>query len=145
MDLKFPTNTTDIIDSIRNAIGRPVEFKIISSKIPCPDCAINPVTDTSVDPFCTTCSGVGYLITYSGVVISGHVTWGFSDLPNWIVGGQYVEGDCRVQIKYTPENEDVVNNAKRVIVDGKELTIRKKILRGIPGINRILIDLKQEE
>ncbi len=141
MTITWPSNTVEIIDEIRYAIGRNVTFYVVDSSTPCPVCDIDPVTNTSIDPFCLTCSGVGYLYTYSGVAVSGHVTWAFSELLSWQSGGKQFEGDCRVQVKYTVANLDAVENSKWVEVDGKQMFVIKKTLRGVQPINRILVDL----
>jgi hypothetical protein len=92
-----------------------------------------------------TCSGLGYIYTYSGTTVSGHITWGFSELLAWYTGGQQFDGDCRVQIEYTPEMVTVLDDTKWVIVDGKTMQIKKRIYRGVRPINRILIDLREIE
>lgn len=142
MNITFPSNTTEIIDSIRGAIGRDVYF-YTESKIPCSACDLDPVTDTSLDSFCPVCSGLGYQYTYEESTISGHVIHNPQDMMKWTSGGQLYEGDCRVQIKYTLANDAIVNSATRVNADGDNYTIHKKIYRGVPEINRILLDLKQ--
>jgi len=142
--ITFPSNTKDIIDKIRVAIGRDVQF-YAEVKDTCSGCTLDPITDTSVDSFCQVCDGIGYVITYSGTTISGHVTWGKADQLGWATGGQYLEGDCRVQIEYTGSNITVVDDSKYVTVDGKRMSVRKKILRGAQDLNRILIDLDEEE
>lgn len=143
--ITFPNDTVDIIDQIRNAIGRPIVFQVISSGLVCPTCGVNPFTNTAIDPFCVTCSGVGYIYSYSYVTVTGHVTWGHNDLPNWVTGGQYFTGDCLVQIKFTEDNQSMIEKTKYVYVDNVRMRITSKILRGVPGINRILLDLKQED
>lgn len=145
MDIKFPSDTVEVIDKIRLAIGREVSFITISGKTPCPTCGVNPVTDTAIDPFCPTCSGSGYLYDYETIPVSGHVTWGHNDLPEWVTAGKYFTGDCILQIKYTPEVLEMLDKTLYVIVDNIKTTIRGKILRGVPSINRIILDLKQEE
>ncbi|MEM4134614.1 MAG: hypothetical protein QXV73_05395 [Candidatus Micrarchaeia archaeon] len=143
--ITFPNNTVEIIDQIRNAIGRPVTFQFTVSGVVCPTCGVNPYTDTGVDPFCPTCSGIGYIYLFDYVTITGHVTWGHNDLPNWVTGGQYFTGDCVVQVKYTDYTKDILEKTEYVYVDGMKMRITSKILRGVPGINRILLDLKQED
>jgi len=135
----------ETIDSIRDAIGRVVSFYTVTSSIPCSACGLDPVTDTSVDPFCTVCSGIHWMPQYTVSGIQAHVTWGNADQLNWVTGGQFFEGDCRIQIKHTEDHEDIADNAKYLIVDNKELTIQSKILRGVPTINRILLDLIEKE
>lgn len=140
--ITFPSNTAEIIDSIRGAIGRDVYF-YTEEKIPCSACDLDPVTDTSLNSFCLVCSGLGYTYTYEYTQVSGHVTHNPQDVMKWTAGGQLYEGDCRVQIKFTEEYKTLVEGASYVIVDGDKYDVHKKIYRGVPSINRILIDLKQ--
>lgn len=134
----FP-ETTDTIDAIRNAIGRPVEF-FSEHKVPCSACSIDPITDTSTNSFCPVCSGVGYVVTFSGVAITGHITHRPSETLQWVTGGQLLDAECRVQIKYNADNLSILQNAKFVTVDNKNYDQFKWMLRGVPEINRILID-----
>jgi hypothetical protein len=129
-----------LIDDIRDAIGREVKFMVVGTTTECPICTIDPITNTSTDSFCPICSGVGYLYTYSGVSLSGHITWGGTDQLNWQTGGQLFDGDCRIQIKYTPANVWVVDNTKWIEVDDKGLQILHRTYRGVKELNRILID-----
>lgn len=140
----FPDNTDETIDAIRTAIGRNVIFveKIESL---CPTCTLDPISNTSTNAFCPTCSGVGYIYTTSGYTVMAHITWGGSELPNWQSAGYIFDGDCRIQIKYTPEAVLAIKNSDYIVVDDKRLTVKKKILRGVPNINRILLDLKVQE
>ena len=142
MIFTFPSDTADSIDAIRGAIGRDVTFSIPTISA-CSVCTLDPITNTSTDSFCTTCSGEYWIETYTPVVVSAHVTWGYSEQLGWVTGGQLAEGDCRVQIKYTTVNLNAVDTAKFVTVDGKKLTVIKKILRGVKQLNRILVDLKE--
>jgi len=147
-EIVWPTNTKTIIDNIRGAIGRTVDFYVVASSIACPVCDLDPITNTSTDSFCPVCSGVHWIPVWSSASISGHVTWGKLDIMKWESGGQYFNGDVRVQIEYTPENLTIVDDAEEdgyVIVDGKTMTIRSRILRGVQTINRILIDLIEKE
>lgn len=143
--ITFPSNTTDVIDAIRGAIGRDVFFHVPYSSSPCPVCDINPITNESTNPFCLTCSGIGYIYYYNDVSVSGHINWGHSERLGWVQGGTLFDGDCLVQIKYTPENITVVDTAKWVIVDGKVMTVKDKILRGVKNINRILLNLIERD
>lgn len=142
--ITFPENTEDVIDSIRDAIGRPIEWQTVTLS-GCPNCSLDPTTNESTNSFCTVCSGVYWIPTYTTTIISGHITWGYSEQLGWVTGGQLAEGECRVQIKYTVANLDVIENAEKIFVDGKEMQIDKKTLRGVQNINRILIDLNEKE
>lgn len=142
----WPTDKElEIVDAIRNAIGRETTWYVVASSVPCSGCNLDPITNTSTDSFCTVCEGEYWIPTYSPTIISGHVTWGYSEQLGWVTGGQLDEGECRVQIKYTPENVTVVDTAKWVVVDDKEMTVVKRILRGVQNINRILVDLIEKE
>jgi len=145
MPIMWPSNTKSIIDQIRNVIGRDVTFITVSDAEICPVCGVDPVSGGAIDPYCLTCSGLGYLYTYSGTTVSGHVTWGFSELLAWYTGGQQFDGDCRVQIEYTPEMVTVLDDTKWVIIDNKTMQVKKRIYRGVQPINRILIDLREIE
>lgn len=145
MQIIFPNDTVDTIDSIRDAIGRDVTFRTTISSIACTTCSLDPVTNLSTDPFCVECEGAYWITVFSGIPVKAHITWGHSDETNWVTGGQYFEGDCRIQLKYTDENITIIDNAESVEVDGKTMDIRKRILRGVPEINRILLDLIEKE
>lgn len=145
MRITFPSNTTEIIDQIREAIGRPVTF-VLESGVPCQVCGgIDPNTGFAADPFCPTCSGLGYIPTYTGVQVLAHITWGGVDSRDWERGGAVISGDCRIQIKYTPANETLVNRAKYVIIDSRRTKKIRVIKRGVQGINRILVDCALDE
>jgi hypothetical protein len=144
--VSWPTTfETSVVDGIRNAIGRDVTFFVITSGAPCPVCDLDPITNTSTDSFCIICSGAYWIYTYSGVDIFSHITWGFSEQLGWVSGGTQDEGDCRIQIKYTPENIVTVETAQWVEVDGKVMQITKKILRGVQTLNRIILNLIEKE
>jgi len=142
--ITFPEDTEATIDSIRDAIGRPTEWHTVTLS-GCSICELDPITNTSTDSFCSVCSGAYWLPSYTVNVISGHVTWGYSEQLGWVTGGQLAEGECRVQIKYTVANLDIIENAEKIFVDGKEMQMEKKTLRGVKNINRILIDLNEKE
>lgn len=147
VSITFPSSihTTDVIDKIRTAIGRPVTFTVISDTAECSICSLDPNTGTSVDSFCPECNGEYYILTYSGVQVSGHVTWREADDLQWVTGGQLLDGDCKVQIKHTPQNLTIIDTTETVNVDGKIMEIDKKIFRGVPTINRIILLLKEVE
>jgi hypothetical protein len=144
VNITYP-DTTDIIDKIRGAIGREVTFYVEGSVEECPYCSLDPFTNTSTDTLCSGCNGDYWITTYSGATISGHVLWGPSDQIEWPTGGRIYTGDCKVQIKFTPYNLNIVDTSEYVIVDDRKLTVREKKLRGVPDTNRIILDLKLEE
>lgn len=145
MVISFPSDTEDTIDAIRNVIGRAVIFNVVASNNPCTVCDLDPVTNESTDPFCTTCSGLYWIPVISGASVQAHVTWAGADQLDWFPAGQVFDGDCRVQIKKTDANIYIIDNTKDITVDGKTMEIQKKIFRGVPELNRILIDLKEKE
>jgi hypothetical protein len=144
MSITFPTDTEQIIDEIRTAIGRDVIFYRLYST-DCPTCSLDPISDTSTDSFCPTCSGLYYITTPSGTTVNGHVTWGNMDEMQWPTGGQYFKGDCRLQIKYTLNSLSMVNNTDYIVADSKKFIIDKFALRGVPELNRIVIILNEED
>jgi hypothetical protein len=144
VSITFP-DTVDTIDDIRSAIGRYIEIFIVTSSIPCDICNLDPVTNTSTNSFCPACSGAYWIPIYSGANVKAHVTWGKSDEISWYTGGMTFDGDCRLQIKYTSDNLDLVDNAEYIIVDSKKVEIRDKTLRGVQQLNRIIIDCIESE
>jgi len=144
MTITFPSDTKDVIDSIRSAIGREVTFYTYTLS-GCSVCSLDPITNTSVDSFCTTCSGSYWIKTLVGTNVNAHITWGNSEQLNWVSAGQFINGDCRVQIEYTNTNLTLVNQSDYVEVDGRKFSINDRIYRGVPEINRILLDLKENE
>jgi hypothetical protein len=144
LNITFPSDTTEIIDAIRSGIGRDITFYQKVS-LPCSGCTINPVTNTSTNSFCVICNGDGYIHTFSGYSVQAHITWGNVDNLNWQTGGQLFDGDCRVQVKYVPETVTVINNNSYVDVDGIKMRIENKGYRGVPQINRIVLNLSQIE
>ena len=146
MEITFPENTEETIDAIRDAIGRDVNFVTATlSGCTASGCGLDPITDTSTNSFCPTCSGQYWIPTYTINAINAHVTWGGADIMGWVAGGQYYDGDCRVQIKHTDANLAIVNDAEYVEVDNKTLTIKSKTLRGVQNLNRIILDLIEKE
>lgn len=144
-EISWPSDTVTVIDNIRDAIGRDITWYVVASSTACPICNLDPITNTSTNSFCPTCSGEYWIPVYSGVVTKAHITWGFSEQLGWVTGGQLPEGDCRVQIKNTITNLDAVDRSIWVEVDNRRLEVLKKILRGVQDINRILVDLKEIE
>jgi hypothetical protein len=144
MIITFPTNCTEVIDDIRGAIGRTIQFYIptISG---CYNCSENPITNKSINSFCPVCSGEYWIKTYNLISVSGHVTWGPSDILNWQTGGKIFDGDCRVSIKLTEDNITYTKLADFVDVDGKKMKVKKVISRGVPQLNRLLVDMVERD
>jgi hypothetical protein len=142
MEITWADNTKAVIDAIRGKIGRPVVFNTVH-KDDCPICDIDPFTHQTTNPFCLTCSGTGWLVTNSGTTILAHITWAPSESMKWQAAGQYEQYACRIQIEYTVANEATVDGSNSVLVDGKRLRVSQKQFRGVPDINRMLIDLTE--
>jgi hypothetical protein len=147
MSIYWPSNTSDIIDDIRDAIGRDITIYATVSGIPCPasGCSLDPVTNLSVNQFCDICGGDYWINTTSGITVTAHVRMKNVDMPIWTVGGFIVDGDAQIQIKYTQANIDAVNNVNYFLVDGKEFIKKDISLRGVPDINRIVVTLVEKE
>ena len=135
---------TNIIDDIREHIGREVTF-VTATLSGCPVCDLDPVTDTATDSFCPVCSGVYWIKSFINTSVSGHITWGDVDQLNWYSGGQRFDGDARVQVKYTNSMITILDDLEHVVVDGKIMEVQSTIPRGVPSLNRILIDLIEKE
>lgn len=144
MTIFWPSNTTEITDAIREAIGRDITILVTVSGIPCPVCDLNPVSNLATDPFCPICSGNYWIDTTSGYVVNAHVAIGEIDLP-WRVAGGYLEkGEAAVQIKYDVANLYAVEHAVHYVVDGKIYLQDDISYRGVPDINRMVITLKEQ-
>jgi len=73
--------------------------------------------------------------------VLAHVNWGRGDITKWETGGIYFDGDCTAQVEYTAENLDAIDKAEYVVVDERELEIKSKYLRGVPELNRVILNL----
>lgn len=144
MAIIFPSNTAQIINEIRNAIGRNIIAEVISVE-ECPVCMLDPVTNTSTDSFCPVCSGNYWITTVSGASILAHVSYKPLDDLEWVTGGKYVAGDATAQIEYTEENLTLVEGSKYFILDNRRFEKDKIELRGVPNINRIILILKERD
>ena len=147
MTITWPSNTTDIIDQIRGAIGRDVTFmqKVGQTECTASGCGLDPITGESVNSWCTVCSGMYYIPTYSGVTVSGHVSWKGAEQLGWVTGGQLDEGDCTVQIKYLDTTDEMIRETFYVVVDSRRMEIVKVIPRGVPSVNRYIISMIEKE
>ena len=147
MTITWPSNTTDIIDQIRGAIGRDVTFyqKIGVTACTASGCSLDPITNESTNSWCTVCSGNYWIPTYSGVTVSGHITWKGAEELGWVTGGQLDEGDCTVQIKYLTTTDEMIKDTAYVVVDNRQMEIVKVIPRGVPSVNRVIISMIEKE
>jgi hypothetical protein len=140
------TQTRDVVNAIRRVIGRPVVFQVpYSTECTYSGCYLDPITGNSTDSFCPVCSGTHFINTYSGVTISGHVTWAMEGNDHPYAPGIQIDGDVRIQIELTDANITVCDSAKWLEVDGKKVEIHKRILRGFQELNRVLLDCKELE
>jgi hypothetical protein len=138
--ITWPTaQEVEVIDAIRGAIGREVTF-VTSTLSGCYACTLDPVSNTSTNSWCTVCSGKYWIATYSGTLVSGHITWGQSDILNWYSSGQQFDGDVRIQVKNTVANLSLIDNCDWIQVDDHCVEIKKRTLRGVQTLNRILLD-----
>jgi hypothetical protein len=144
MQITWPSNTRETIEDIINTIGRPVEFVTVTYSA-CPLCGLDPVTNTSTDSFCISCSGVYWIPMYSGTDITAHVTWKYADALNWEAGGMIFNGDGIIKIMYSGPYMSVLENTEYVVVDGKQVEISNITLLGVPQINRVQMDFKERK
>lgn len=139
----FP-NTVAIKDAIRESIQRAIIINVAVVGTPCPVCDLDPITQTSTDSFCATCSGVYWLNTTSGYTTSGHVKWVRADQPMYTAGGVIDVGDCIVTVKHTNANLTAVENSDSFIVDNRDLYLKSYVLKGVQELDRIRIFLKED-
>lgn len=148
MVIAWPDNTPEIIDDIRDAIGRDITIYQTVSGIVCPEpgCDLDPVTGLSTNQFCPVCGGEYYINTVSGFVTNAHVTeLNKLDTPVWTPGGLIVDGDMRVQFKLTVSSLAAVESAEYYSVDNKEYITKNISYRGIPELNRVIVALVERE
>ncbi len=147
MPITWPSDTTTVIDDIRDAIGREITIYRTISGIACTasGCALDPVTNLSVNSLCPTCSGFYFINTVSGLIVNAHVRLKNVDTPIWTVGGFILEGDAQFQIKYTTTNIEAVDDMAYTVMDNKTFVKKDISLRGIPTINRIVVALEEKE
>lgn len=145
MTIPWVTDTRDQISGIINEIGRDVTLFYVYSSYGCPICDLDPITNTSTDSFCETCSGDYWIDIMSGYSIKAHVTWKYDYENDFHPGGKVINGDARVKYMHTDAMESLTKSAKYFVVDGKILDIEKTTLLGAANINRISVDLKERE
>ncbi len=147
--ISWPSDqVTTTIQEIINAIGREFTIYTKTSGTPCPNClasgSYNPVTKTSTNSFCPICQGSYFLNIPSGVTLTGHVKWNTGEAPIWKPGGIVPEGDCTITVLYASGIENKIKNSVKFEVDEKILTLKNYRTRGVPTINRFIINLIQE-
>jgi hypothetical protein len=139
----FP-DTTATLDEMRALIQRPITINVKVQGTPCPACDLDPITGTSTDSFCATCSGLYWINTISGYSTSGHVRWMGADQPLYTPGGTIDIGDCIVTLKYTSTNLTNVQNSDHFIVDDRDLYVKDYVMKGVRQLNRIRVILKED-
>ena len=141
----FPNNTRQQIEEMIEQDGRPVTFYIVESTTECPMCSLDPISNTSTDSFCPTCSGEYWIPVYSGWTITAHVTWGKADNRAWETGGMLDNGDCSVKFMYSGAYQNFVEISEYAIIDSRIMDVQRVIPRGVPEINRLIVELKERE
>lgn len=133
-----------IEEIINNSTGREIELFYVYSTYACPnpDDSLDPITNTSTNSFCAVCSGTYWIDVYSGVTMSAHVTWKFDYKNEFETGGRIFIGDAQAKVMHSPEREQLVKEAKYLVVDGKTMDTVKTTMLGNP-INRMVISLKE--
>lgn len=144
MKITFPKDTAETIHDIIDTIGRDVTFYTISS-YPCSGCSLDPVTNTSTNSFCPSCSGVYWIPVFSGYTVKAHVTWKFADLQQWETGGWNFAGDGIIKVVISGPIMEVIENTDYVAFDDKTVNIEKITLLGVPALNRVILDFKERE
>jgi len=144
VNITFPDDTKEVIDAIREEIGRYVTINVAVEGTPCPVCELDPVTNTSTDSFCETCGGKYWLNTASGVQVLGHIRWIKNNQPMYTPGGVIDDGDCVVTIAYSVENLSNVENSVSWVVDGQDMYYKNHVLRGVQDVNRIRVTLMED-
>jgi hypothetical protein len=144
MQISWPSNTRNVIESIINTIGRNVTFYSATlSGCTASGCSLDPITDTSTNSFCPVCSGEYWIPTWSGDDIMAHVTWKFSGEDEFHTGGTVFLGDGIIKVMYSGPYMNIINSADYVAVDGKQVDIQRVTLLGVPSVNRIVLDFKE--
>jgi hypothetical protein len=141
----FPSNTRDLIEQMIDYDGREITIYTVTSLSGCYNCNLDPVSNTSTDSWCPVCSGEYWIPTYSGTDIKAHVTYGAVENKDWVTGGMIDNGQIQVKFMHSAELEEIVHDSKFFVVDGREMNVSKIILRGVPEVNRILVQLKEKE
>lgn len=145
MAITFPSGTKDTIDEIRSVIGRTITFNQQVTVTGCSVCGLDPVTGVSTNSFCSTCGGKYWIPVITGAPVTAHVRWKSMDKGVSYAAGEVFEGECRAQIEYSTDNVTIINASKTVQVDGKLMSIDKRIYKGVPELNRIVLILNEEE
>jgi len=142
--ISWPSNTAEIINKIRETIGRLITIYVNVSGTACPVCTLDPVTNLSTDPFCLTCEGNYWLAVTSAWTCSAHIRWRRTDQPIWSPGGIVDEGDCKVTIALSGSALYNVQNSNYFIVDDIDLYMKNYYQKGVQPLNRITVILMED-
>ncbi len=144
--IEFPS-TKATKDAIRDAIGQIVTFVIRDDETACPVCSglskYDPVNEASLDPFCSTCSGLYWIVSDLTSGIMAHVRWRTQDQPNMDVAGETLEGDASITIASDALSEANMVKIRYIIADSRKLQVYRTIYRGVPTRDRIRFICKE--
>jgi hypothetical protein len=136
---------SQIEEIINNSTGRDVDIFYVYSTYECPACNLDPITQTSTDSFCETCSGVYFIPVWSGIMWSGHVTWKYDFKNEFETGGRVFIGDVQTKFVYETERESILKTPKTyLVVDDITVDIIKTTQLGNP-INRLVVHCKERQ
>ena len=138
MTITWPTDTTQVIDEIRVAIGRPVVFHIVVTGETNPN-ASDPVTGLAINSF----SGSKWVPSTLDVTVTGHVRWRGAEQKQYLPGGYLIDGDCSVTVAYADVSSLDLSRIKTMVVDGKTLVVRRLAYKGVQNINRVNFTLEE--
>jgi hypothetical protein len=141
MNIVWPSNTTDVVDAIREAAGRPITINYIASVSGCsnPTDSLDPISNKSTNSLCPTCSGQYWIPKIAHYTVNAIIQWGVADDAKWYTGGETHEGDCTAQIKYDASVDHIYQTSMTAVVDNRQMTIHRAIFRGTPTVNRVIL------
>lgn len=136
----FPETKT-IKDAIRQEIGQTVAFVLEGDAAACAVCSgadlYDSVNESSLDPFCTVCSGKYWIVQDVESDIVAHVRWRTGDESDFGIAGNTLAGDCTITISIDDLSEDQISKIKEIIVDGRQLEVSNMIKRGVSARDRV--------
>jgi len=146
MTITFP-QTKATKDAIRDAIGQVVTFVLEGVATPCPVCSgldqYDPVNESSLNSFCTTCSGLYWIVADVSSGIVAHVRWRTADQPNMDVGGETMEGDVSITISIDDLSNANIVKIKHIVADSRKVQVYRTIYRGVPTRDRVRFICKE--
>jgi hypothetical protein len=140
MTIEFPSTKTTK-DAIRDAIGQTVTFIIGGAATACPTCSglglYDGTNEASLDPYCSVCSGLYWIVSDISTEVTAHVRWRTQDQPDMGVAGETFDGDCSITIDIDDISEANIVKIKEVRADSRKLQVYRTIYRGVPQRDRI--------